>query len=122
MRAPSDELTAQLVEALLHTEGVLENLTPGIYLPAEDEPGLGRLELGRKLLRRAAEARRKIMEARRRKELPRKPVAELVQEALEKGILTQEEAGFMRDVLEIQQDLIQVDSYEGGAYAARCGA
>ena len=122
LRPPSDRQGARVVRAVLEDRELRERMTSGIYMPSESDPGLGALERGHGLLLDAAEARGKVVAAVREGTLPRRPAAELLDLAVEKGVIEDQERDRIRAALEAQRDLIQVDAFDPSAYLARCGS
>ena len=121
-KQPSDRLGAKVVRAVLHDAKVRNRMTEGIFLPAGDRPGLGALDRGYAELQAVRPLRKKLKEAVKAKVLPRLPEAALLDQAVEHGILSGEERQALRNFLETQWDLVQVDAYDAASYLARCSA
>jgi acyl-CoA dehydrogenase len=118
-RRPSDHLGAKVVRGVLEDADLRDRMTEGIHMPSSDKPGLGAFEAGLAKLRAAQPLRSKLKAAVRAGTLPRMGTAALLDHAVEHGVLTGEERTVLRDFLETQWDLVQVDAYEAQTYAAR---
>ena len=121
LRGPSDRRCSEVARAVISDADLRSRLTRGIYLPPRTEPGLGSLDRGYDLLRATATLRGKIKAAQRAGELPRSRDG-ILELAVAKGILTEEERGQVQDAFDAQLDLIQVDAFDATAYLARCSA
>jgi acyl-CoA dehydrogenase len=121
LRGPSDRRCSEVARAVISDADLRSRLTRGIYLPPRTEPGLGSLDRGYDLLRATATLRGKIKAAQRAGELPRSRDG-ILELAVAKGILTEEERGQVQDAFDAQLDLIQVDAFDAAAYLARCSA
>ena len=119
---PSDKLSSRIVKAVLEDDEVRDRLTEHIYLPEDPDSNVARLDRGRKLLLEAQDARKKLKDAVRAKTLPRRPERCLLEEAVNKKILTPDEREQLNAALELQNELIQVDSFNPQEYLERCGA
>ncbi len=109
---PSDALGHDVAQALQTPGAQRDRLTAGMYVPTEREEALGRLEWALGLAYESEAVMQKIKKAIRRKELPRKVAAPvLVEQAVEKGIITPVEAQLLQDANAARQDAIQVDSF-----------
>jgi acyl-CoA dehydrogenase len=117
-RMPSDELGGQIARALQTPGPQRDALTGGIYVPSDPREALGRLERAFRLSCEAETAVQKIREATRSGSLPRGRPDQLVAQALEQGIVSQEEADLMREAEKACDDAIQVDSFTPEEYAS----
>ncbi|MFV1988532.1 MAG: acyl-CoA dehydrogenase [Gemmatimonadota bacterium] len=110
-RPPSDELGGAVARALLENRQTCVSLTSDIYVPPPDEPGLGRLDaaLDQALAALAVEA--KIRDALRAGRLDKAPGDILLDNALEAGIITEDERQQVLDADEVRDEVIQVDSF-----------
>ena len=121
-RPPSDRLSSQLARAVLEDDELRDRLTADMYLPAADAPGLGSLDAGREKMLAASPARKKLKQAIRSGKLTRRDEPDLLDTALEKGVLTEGERDAVRAALSAQEELVQVDAFNREDYLARCGA
>jgi acyl-CoA dehydrogenase len=108
---PSDKLGGQVARAMQEDNERRDRLTDGIYLPKSNEKGIGRYEHTFRLVLKARPLLKKLHKAVKAKKLPRKLPRNLIEPALEQGILTQEEADLLRKAEEARYDAIQVDEF-----------
>ncbi len=110
--APSDALGHEVAQALQVPGAHRERLLDGMFVPTDKEEAMGRMEWALGLAYESEGVMGKLKNAIRRKELPRKVApAVLVEQAVEKGIITPAEAQLLQDANEARQDAIQVDSF-----------
>ncbi|MEM1042816.1 MAG: acyl-CoA dehydrogenase [Bacteroidota bacterium] len=109
---PSDALGHKVAQAVQVPGEHRERLLGGMFVPADKEEALGRLEHALGLAYESEGVMQKVKKAIRRKELPRKVAPKvLVEQAVEKGIITPAEAQLLQDANAARQDAIQVDSF-----------
>lgn len=120
-KGPDDRLGARVVRNILEDPEARERLTAGIYMPPQEEPGLGALDRGYELAHAATEPRAKLKAAVKQRILPRGREVDIVEQAVEEGVLTPSERDALLAALEAQQDLIQVDAFDPQHYLDRCG-
>lgn len=112
-RPPSDRLGAKLARGLLEGGELREHLTPLVYVPRTDEPGLARIEAALSAVVAALPVRAKLKEAQRSKKLPRKlEFTELVAQAREAGVLDAAEVDLLRRADEARKAAVLVDAFE----------
>jgi acyl-CoA dehydrogenase len=114
-RGPDDALGAAVARELLDDREARQALTRDVYVPAPDEPGLGRLEAA---LDRAVEAlavEAKIRGAVRAGQIDRAPGDELADRALAAGVITREERTRIRLADEARDEAIRVDAWDADA-------
>jgi len=111
-RRPSDALGSAVARALLEDADTRARLTRHIFVPAADEPGLGSLEaaLGRALDALAVEA--KVRDAVRAGRLDKAPGDELLDRALEAGVIDADERKRVARADEARDQVIQVDAFD----------
>ena len=88
-----------------------DRLTTGVFLPADRETALGRLEHAFALCYEAEQVVRKLKKAVRARKLPRAPLVELVDRAVSDGIIDADEAKLLEAAEAARDDAIQVDSF-----------
>ncbi len=108
---PSDKLGHQVAQLMLTPGEQRERMTAGMYVPADPNEALGRLEWAFRLAYQEDELLRKIYAAVKRGELPKARPEQLVRQAVEKGIITAEEAGIIQEAEAARWDAIQVDAF-----------
>lgn len=110
-RMPSDALGSQ-VARLMQTPGEQrERMVEGSYLPASHTEALARLEYAFQLSYDAETVERKIKKAIRARELPKAKPTRLVTQALEKGIISQDDRNLLEQATAARNEAIQVDAF-----------
>lgn len=115
-KMPSDELGSQIARALQTPGPRRDALTAGIYVPSDPRDALGRLEHVFKLSCEAEAVADKIKKAIQAGKLPKARPEQLVGEALEREIISPEEARLMKEAEAARDDAIQVDSFTPEEY------
>jgi len=113
-RPPSDALGASVAHALLDDREERLRLTRDIYVPAPDDPGLGRLEAALDKVVAAAPAFQALKSAIRARALAREPETTLVERAVKAGVIDEAAARKIRDAEKARDDAIQVDEFDPG--------
>lgn len=108
---PSDKLGHKVAQAMQHRSEQRDRLTDGIYLPKETDEALGRYENALKLLEEAEPVYKKIYVATKKKELPKTQPRFVIDQAREKGIISDEEAKLIRKAEDARVDVVQVDEF-----------
>ncbi|MCH7717236.1 MAG: acyl-CoA dehydrogenase [Gemmatimonadetes bacterium] len=111
-RPPNDRLGGAVARGLLEDREARLALTSDIYLPPPDEPGLGKLEMALDHAVAALTVETKIRDAVRAGLLDRAAGDVLVEQALEAGIITEEERQKVMDADEVRDEVIQVDAFD----------
>jgi acyl-CoA dehydrogenase len=108
---PTDALGVQ-VATLLQTPSAERNrLTAGIYLPTHPDETLGRLEQAMNLTLQAEAFLKLIKAASQEGVLPHGKPEQLVDAAVEAGVLTTAQEMVIKDAMSARNDAIQVDSF-----------
>lgn len=115
-RGPSDDLGHKVCKAMLSDSEQRQRLTDGIFKPGADQLGLGKLEAAFKLSKLAEAAESKVKKAMKKKELPKKPIKDSLDEAVSKNIITADEKETIIRAEEARWDGIQVDDYDDQDY------
>lgn len=121
-RRPSDRLGARAVRSVLESPALRERMTEGIYLPPAEEPGLGALDAGYSLLQQVRPLQLRLKEAVSSGALAAMRGPALIDNAVERGVLSADEGSLLRDFFGQQWDLVQVDAFDAARYLERCGA
>lgn len=111
VKAPSDRLTSEVARAILDGGEAREYLSPEIYVPAGDEPGLGTLESALAKVVKAMPVERKIKDAMRAGTLEKGRIASRVDEAVAAGVISEDERGLFNEAEEARWDAVQVDAF-----------
>lgn len=116
---PSDGLGHQVAK-ILQTPGTgRDRLTTGIFLPRHPEEAIGRLEQALCLSRQAEPIIKTIKNAILTGQLPKARPIELVDVALEEGIINADEAMLIHNAEVLRSNTIQVDSFTLEEYQQR---
>ncbi|NGP89985.1 acyl-CoA dehydrogenase [Fodinibius halophilus] len=108
---PSDKLGHKVAQAMQQRGETRDRITEGIYIPEKTDQALGRYENAMKLLEEAEPAYKKIYVATKKKELPKTQPRFVIDKAVEKGILTEDEAKIVRKAEEARIDVVEVDEF-----------
>lgn len=115
-RPPDDRLGSQVARGLLEDHAARLRLTTGIYLPASDEPGLGRLEAALDQAVVALRVETKIRDAVRSGRLDRAPGDMLLDAAIQAGVISETERAEILAADRVRDEVIQVDSFPPGGH------
>jgi acyl-CoA dehydrogenase len=96
-------------------------LTRGIFIPDEDEIGLGRLEAALDSAVEALKVETKIRDAIRAGRLDRLPGEMILGHAVAAGVITEAERGTVLAADEIRDEVIQVDAFDSETFAGLRG-
>ena len=110
LRPPTDRVSSRLARAILEDQPLRHSMTPNLFIPDADEPGLGQLEDALKRVMLAREATGKLKTAQRARKLPRSH-PNLLEEAVMAGVITEDECELVRDAERARDEVIQVDSF-----------
>jgi acyl-CoA dehydrogenase len=110
-RGPDDALGADVAAQLLSDPAARLALTRDIYVPASEEPGLGRLEAALVKARHALEIESRVRRAVRDGRIDHAPGERLADLALEAGLIDADEHKCLHDADEARAEVIEVDSF-----------
>ena len=113
---PSDHLGHKVAEAMQTVGEQRDRMTEGIFIPKEPTEAIRRYENALTLISEAAPVHKKIYVAMKKRELPKTSVPNLIEPALEKGIITKEEAERVTKAEKARNDAIQVDEFTQEEY------
>jgi acyl-CoA dehydrogenase len=109
--SPSDKLGHKVAQAMQQRGSVRDRLTEGMYLPEDKDEALGRYENALEALEKAEPVYKKIYVATKKKELPKTQARFVIDKAVEKGIITEEEATVIQIAEDTRLDVVQVDDF-----------
>ena len=118
----SDKISHKVAKLIQQDTEQRDRLTEGIYLHPHPEDGARRIDNAFKMVKKAEDVERKIKKAIRAKTLPKKRIRFLVDEALEKNVITKDEYEALSQAVEMRLDAIQVDDFSQAEYLARKGS
>lgn len=113
---PSDALGAQVARALLDDREERNALTADIFVPPPDEPGLGRLEAALDKAVAALAVESAVRDAVREGRIERAPGHELLDLALQAGVINAFERQRVSEADEARDEVIQVDAFDAAEY------
>jgi acyl-CoA dehydrogenase len=113
---PSDDLGGAIARGIQEKDGDREWLTEELYVPESTDQPLGQLEHAFRLNRDAYHVGQKIKDAVRDGRLPKKRPHQLLDEARDEGIITEEEYEVVHRADEARERYIQVDEFELDEY------
>jgi acyl-CoA dehydrogenase len=109
---PSDRLGQKVAQAMQVPGEQRDRHTEGMFIPTDHTQALGILERALDLVSQAYPVQKKLRAAIKAKQLPKKVAPrELMRLALEKGVITPEEAALLQRAEEARNDAIMVDSF-----------
>ncbi len=108
---PSDKLGHQVANAMQKVGDQRNNMTNGIYISKDPTDAVGRYENAMELIFNASGIYKLIHKAIRKRELPKTKILDLLDEAVEKKIISKDEAELIRKAEHARNDAIQVDDF-----------
>ncbi|AUD78389.1 acyl-CoA dehydrogenase [Kangiella profundi] len=109
---PSDKLEQEIVKPMMQNCEIRDRITEYAYVGKTADDVTGRVELAFLKVLAADEVRRKLRKAMKAGELDKHATnMERIEQAIEKGIINQEEQQMLVDAEEARMDVIQVDDY-----------
>lgn len=109
---PSDKLGEALCKAVSLDMELREKLTAGLHISKDEESALGRYESTFKLIFEAKAINRLVVKAIKSKKLPKDRVHKLIPQAVEQGIITQEQANLLVKAETARSNAVKVDSFD----------
>ncbi|MCS3858858.1 acyl-CoA dehydrogenase [Salinibacter ruber] len=109
---PGDDLGGTLARAIQEKAGAREWLTEDLYVPDDPDQPLGELERAFRLSREAYHVGQKIKAAIRAGDLPKRRPHQLLEEAVEHGVITEEDRALVRRADAARERYIQVDAFD----------
>ncbi|MEC4750174.1 acyl-CoA dehydrogenase [Methylomicrobium sp. Wu6] len=108
---PDDRLVHETASLLLTENPVRDRLTQGIYINTKPADATGRVEVAFKTVLAAAPVEAKICQAQKQKKLAKGDPSNTVNEALAKGVITQQEADLIDEANHARLAAITVDDF-----------
>ena len=113
---PSDLLGKRVSVAIQSDESLRAFLTNGVHSVSSDTPGIGKLNYTYKKLIQSEQVFKKIRRAVKQRQLPKKAVTFVLDDAVQLNIITAQEAEQIRSAEEARLDAIQVDAFTNDEY------
>jgi len=114
--APSDQLGQEIVKLVTHTTNARERLTQDAYKVVRDDNPLGKLQEALELAEHSSKLQRTVRDAVKSGNIGGNSLPEQIDQALEKGILIQEEADQLHHYDRAVMELIGVDDFDNSAF------
>lgn len=108
---PSDKLGHKVAQAMQQPGEQRDRLTSDIFIPKDKNQAIGRYEYALQALIDAEEVYKKIHVATKKKELPKTQPRFVIDQAVEKDIISSEEAKLIRKAEDARVDVVQVDEF-----------
>jgi len=110
-RGPDDARVSEVAAAVLDDADTRERLTAGIFIPAAEELGLGRLEAALKKATVALEIESRLRAAARKGAIERAPGEAMANAGLAAGVISQAELEALHAADEAREEVIRVDTF-----------
>ena len=111
-KAPGDRLTHKVAQLLLAPSDTRDRLTQGVYKSETSNHPICFMERALPKVIRAEPLERKMLKALRQGQIHGITWDEQIREAVEKSVLTKEEADILREVRELVAEIIAVDDFD----------
>ncbi|MFK7742854.1 MAG: acyl-CoA dehydrogenase [Planctomycetota bacterium] len=108
---PNDRTGQRCARTLLQPGEQRDRITGNIYVPADDTSALGRLEAALRLCGDAEPIFKKLKDAVRQGRLPKARPAQLLDQAVEAGIVSNDERNVVKKAEAARSEAIAVDSF-----------
>ena len=113
---PSDALGGIIAAGIQTEGGAREWLTDGIYLPDREDHPLAQMERAFKLSREEYHIGQRVKAAIKRGDLPKKRLPKLVELAVEKGVITEDERDLIHRAEKEREEYVKVDAFDLDEY------
>ena len=110
-KKPSDKLGHKIAQAMQEQGEQRDRMTSGIYTSTSLEDGIGIYEHAMTKVKESFPVYKKLYKATKAREIEKAHVLNQIAPALEKGIITEEEAKVIRETEAARFDAISVDSF-----------
>ncbi len=117
-KGPSDRMTQRVARIMQKQGAQRDRLCEGTYMSSDQDDPLVKLEKAYRATLAADKVGVRIKDAIRKGELPRQAPITLLDEALEKGIINENDVAIVCKAEELRTDAITVDSFSESEYLA----
>lgn len=109
---PSDQLGSQVAAAMMRGDDTLMRLAHGMYIPPEESEAIGVLKPAHEAVIASEALEKKLRHLARQGEFAAVSPATQLQEALDKGLITQAELEQITRARKLKRDVIMVDDFD----------
>lgn len=110
-KKPSDRTGQKVAQAMQVTGEQRDRMTEGIYLPLTRDEALGKYEYALSQIEKTFPVYKKLYKATKSGLIPKSHPLKQLESALDKGVITQDEAKMVTDTEEARFDAITVDEF-----------
>lgn len=114
----SDGWSHLIADSMMNDVETRNRLTEGIYLPLAKDQQFGRLEYAFDLVHKSELIEKKIRDAVKARVLPKKKIAQLLEEARSKAVISAEEFQVLVETEKARLDAITVDDFSEAEFLA----
>lgn len=118
-RGPSDALGQRVADLLLHPSETRDRLTHGIYQSTDPAQRVCQMEVAFAATLKAHPVEKKIQRAIKQGALTDKMQHDVITEAVDKGVISEEEAQLARTSSQLRSQIIAVDAFDADAFKGR---
>ena len=112
LKAPADKLASKVAADLMKNEAMLTRLTHGMFVPDNEDEAIGLLPIAHAAVIAAEPAEKKLRNLTRKGELVQPSPALRLQEALDKGAISQSEFDEVTHARQLKRNVIMVDDFD----------
>lgn len=113
----TDTQMEAVADAMLLDDEARQDITGDIFIPAPDQPGLGKLEAAFAAVRASRPASDKIAKARRSGQITKAPTMDMAKDALSQGIIDKDELALLETADRLRDEVIQVSDFAPEPFA-----
>ncbi len=111
-KTPNDKLMSVVASSILDKDKRREDLSLDVFIPGKNDPALGRLEDALSMAAKTVPLKQKLEEARKKGKLNVPYGPTMIQEAINRSIITKEEAQKIKKYDELLWEVIDVDDFD----------
>ena len=115
-RKPDDQLTRQVATLMQKPGSSRDRLTTGLYIPKAETEALAIQEKAFELAYETLPIREKLKKAIKKGVLPKKPVPEIIELAVNENIINNEEATLLKKTEKARDEVVKVDSFPADGF------
>ncbi|MDO5687027.1 MAG: acyl-CoA dehydrogenase [Neisseria sp.] len=112
LKAPSDKVGTQVARLMMENGDALQRLVKGVYVPKDEKDAVGVLAYAHQAVIASEPLEKKLRQMDRKAEFAAVSPRTQLQEALDKGVLTQEEFDLVTRARQLKRDVVMVDDFD----------